>query len=298
MPWKLILCEIVLCHILAIVMKIVCYIDGRKVTKSKAKISVFDNSLFYADGLFETFMAFGDNIIFLKDHLSRLKKGAELIDLKIPVSEKKLVTWLNRANAANTASIKKIRLTITAGETTFWAGKPSRPRVIIIVTDYKMPTSPFRLSVSPYRIDHASPFRNVKTLSFIIEMTSRKHAYSSKYDDAILLSRNGYIAETTSANIFWVKNGTLYTPPLEAGCLEGMIRKHIIAIAKSNNIPIVEKRSRLRTLLKADEIFVSSSLKLIIPVISITTDKTYRYKSGRLTRKLGNLLLEYINSGG
>jgi len=279
-------------------MNIVCFIDGKKVSKSSAKISVFDNSLFYADGLFETFMAFGDNIIFPEDHLTRLQKGADLINLIIPVSMKTLMKWLNRANKANSASTKKIRLTITAGESSFWAGKTGRPRVIIIVTDYIMPTSPFRLLVSPYRIDHASPFRNVKTLSFIIEMTSRKHAYSSKYDDAILLSRNGYIAETTSANIFWIKKGILCTPPLEAGCLEGTIRKHIIEIAKSNNIPIVEKRARLSTLLKADEIFVSSSLKLIIPVMSITTDKTHRYKTGPLTKKLKSLLLDYINSGG
>ncbi|MCP4704661.1 MAG: aminotransferase class IV [candidate division Zixibacteria bacterium] len=279
-------------------MKIVNFIDGKKVPKSEARISIFDNSLFYADGLFETFMAFGDNIIFLKNHLKRLKKGAELINLNIPVSEKQLSNWLNKANQSNPAHIKKIRLTITAGESAFWAGKSGRPKVIIIVTDHKIPTTPFRLLVSPYRIDHASPFRNVKTLSFIIEMTSRKHAYSSKYDDAILLSRTGYVAETTSANIFWVKKGILYTPPLEAGCLDGMIRKHTIEIAKSNDISIVEKRSRLKTLLNADEVFVSSSLKLIIPVSTITTIKTYRYKTGVITKRLGNLLLKYINSGG
>lgn len=287
----------VLSYILVFIMNIVCFIDGKKVSRSEARISVFDNSLFYADGLFETFMAFGNNIIFPDDHLVRLQKGADLINLIIPVSMKTLMKWLNRANKANSAGTKKIRLTITAGESSFWAGKSGRPRVIIIVTDYKMPTAPFRLLVSPYRIDHASPFRNVKTLSFIIEMTSRKHAYSSKYDDAILLSRNGYVAETTSANIFWVKKGFLCTPPLEAGCLEGTIRKHIIEIAKSNNIPIVEKRARLSTLLKADEIFVSSSLKLIIPVMSISTDTTHRYKTGMLTKKLKNLLLDYINSG-
>jgi len=279
-------------------MKIVTFIDGKKVAKSDAKISVFDNSLFYADGLFETFMAFGKNIIFLEDHLKRLKKGADLINLKIPVSDKILAKWLHLANMANPSPIKKLRLTITGGESSFWAGKSGRPRVIIIVTDYKLPTKPFRLSISPYRIDHASPFRNVKTLSFIIEMTSRKQAYSSKFDDSILLSRNGYVAETTSANIFWVKNGVLYTPPLAAGCLEGMIRKHTIEIAKLKYIPIIEKNSRLKTLLNADEVFVSSSLKLIIPVCSIRSDKTYCYKYGPITKRLKKLLFKYINSGG
>ena len=281
-----------------IMMKIVCSIDGKRVSKSHAKISVFDNSLFYADGLFETFMALDDNIVFLEDHLKRLQKGAELINLKIPVSDKTLAIWLNQTNQLNPSPTKKIRLTITAGESGFWAGKTGKPRVIIIVTDYHIPTHSFRLTVSPYRIDHASPFRNVKTLSFIIEMTSRKQAYSSKFDDSILLSRDGYVAETTSANIFWIKKGILHTPPLEAGCLEGMIRKHTIEIAKLHNIPIVEKRARLNTLLKADEIFVSSSLKLIIPVTYISTDKTYRYKIGPLSKRISKLLFEYINFGG
>ncbi len=277
-------------------MIIICSINGKEVPREKAKVSIFDNSLFYADGLFETFLSLGDKIINLDDHLNRLDKGAGLIKLKIPVNRERLIKWLNAANRKHHSSVKKIRLTITAGDSSFWAGQASPPRVIIIVTNYKIPTGPFRLTVSPYRIDPASPFRNVKTLSFIIEMTSRKNAYSSQYDDAILLGRNGFIAETTSANIFWVKKGRLYTPPLEAGCLDGMTRRNIIELAAENDIPVAEKFSKFNSLVDADEIFVSSSLKLIIPVISITANNTYSYKIGRVTNKLQALLLKSMNS--
>ncbi|HHI03178.1 MAG TPA: hypothetical protein ENL22_06625 [candidate division Zixibacteria bacterium] len=275
-------------------MRINCSINGKAVPNSQAKISVFDNSLFYADGLFETLMAIGGKPVFLDDHLRRLEKGADLIGIKLPVSIETISRWIVGANKKNEAPVKKIRVTVTAGDSAFWAGKKSAPRIIIIVTEYELPTKPFRLTVSPFRVDGRSPFRNVKTLSFIIEMTSRKQAYSEKYDDAILLNRRGNVAETTSANLFWVKKGVLYTTPLTAGCLEGMTRKHIIDLAKKNDIPARIKNIKLDELLKSDEIFVTSSLKLILPVISIDTDKRHEYRSGPLTKRLKSLLIRYI----
>ena len=275
-------------------MRINCSINGKAVPNNRAKISVFDNSLFYADGLFETLMAIGDKPVFLDDHLHRLERGADLIGIKLPVSVNTISRWIKDANRKNRAPVKKIRVTVTAGDSAFWAGKKSAPRIIIIVTEYEIPIKPFRLTVSPFMVDGKSPFRNVKTLSFVIEMTSRKHAYSAKYDDGILINRRGNIAETTSANLFWVKKGVLYTTPLTAGCLDGMTRKHIIELANESEIPIRVKNIKLNELLKSDEIFVTSSLKLLLPVISIDTDRRYKYKSGSLTKRLKNLLIKYI----
>lgn len=277
-------------------MKINCSINGQSIPKKRARISIFDNSLFYADGLFETFAAIGDNVIFIEDHLDRLERGARLIRLALPCSRDRIRRWIMAANKKNTAPIKKIRVTLTAGDSAFWAGKKSKPRILIIVTEYSFPIQPFRLTVSPYQVDQDSPFRNVKTLSFIIEMTSRKKAYSSRFDDGILLNRSGNVAETTSANIFWVKNGILFTTPLEAGCLDGMTRKHIIEMAEHRNIPCRIRNIKLNDLLKADEVFVTSSLKLIIPVISIKAEKTYKFRVGPLTLELKKMFLDYIEA--
>ncbi|PKK83787.1 MAG: hypothetical protein CVT49_06520 [candidate division Zixibacteria bacterium HGW-Zixibacteria-1] len=276
-------------------MKINCSINGKAVPNSRAKISVFDNSLFYADGLFETLLAIGDKVIFLDDHLDRLEKGAALIGINLPVTRDKIRQWINAANLKNSAPVKKVRVTVTAGDSAFWAGKRTDPRIIVIVTEYEIPTQPFRLTVSPFRVDQHSPFRNVKTLSFIIEMTSRKRAYSESFDDGILLNRKGNVAEATSANLFWVKDGVLFTTPLTAGCLEGMTRKHIIELAKTDKIPIKIKDIKLADFLKSDEIFVTSSLKLILPVISITADKKFTYKAGLITNKMKARLWEFIS---
>jgi len=275
-------------------MRINCSINGKAIPKPQAKVSIFDNSLFYADGLFETLMAVGDRVIFLEDHLDRLEKGARLIHLALPYARDQIRRWICETNRKNKDSIKKIRITVTAGDSAFWAGKRTNSRVIIITTGYEPPTKPFCLTVSPFRVDQGSPFRNVKTLSFIIEMTSRKRAYSSKYDDAILLNRAGNVAEATSANIFWIRNGTLFTTPTSSGCLEGMTRKHILELAKTHRIPARVKNISLTGLLRADEIFITSSLKLIIPVSSITADQTYGYEVGPITKRLRRLLWDSI----
>lgn len=275
-------------------MKINCSINGRPVPREKAKVSVFDNSLFYADGLFETFLAIGDRVIFLEDHLDRLEEGAKLIGLDLPCSRRDIERWIVNTVKKNKAHIKKVRATITAGDSAFWAGEKSKSRIIVIVTDYELLKKPFRLTVAPFRVDQDNPFRKIKTLSFIIEMTSRKRVYASRYDDGILLNRKGNVAETTSANIFWIKNGVLYTPPVSAGCLEGMVRKHILKLAAKNDIPVKVKDTNLANLLKADEIFVTSSIKLIVPVSSITTERLYRYKLGPITRRLKKILWEHI----
>ncbi|UCD16202.1 MAG: aminotransferase class IV family protein, partial [Candidatus Zixiibacteriota bacterium] len=261
-------------------MKVNCSINGKVVPRGAAKISIFDNSLFYADGLFETMLALGDRVVFLEDHLDRLEKGADLINLRLPASRSRIAAWIRKTTSLNRARVKKIRLTVTAGDSAFWAGRKTAPRVTVIVTDHHLPSKPFRLMVAPFRVDQDSPFRNVKTLSFVIEMTSRKEAYMLRFDDAIMLNRAGYVAETTSANVFWVKDHRLFTSPLTSGCLEGITRKHILGVAAAEGIPAFERNIRLSNLLRADEIFITSSIKLIIPVKSIKADRAINFTTG------------------
>ena len=86
-------------------MRINCSINGKAVLKSQAGISVFDNSLFYAEGLFETFLALGDRVIFLDNHLDRLEKGANLINLKLPCSRESIGRWISSTNRKNQSKI-------------------------------------------------------------------------------------------------------------------------------------------------------------------------------------------------
>lgn len=267
--------------------KTITMLDGKLVPPSRAVISVFDNSLLYAEGLFETCLAVDERVVFLSEHLKRLYRGATLTDMTMPVNRKTLRDWFGRIAAKHPARIKKIRLTLTAGEAARWAGKQGRPRLILSAAEHIIPTHPYSLHVSEYPIDEGSVFRRIKTISYALHAAALKKAEKMGCDDALLLNRNNQIAEVTSANIFWLKGGSVFTPALEDGCLEGVTRGRVLAEVKKLELTVIEKTDSLPGLLAADEVFVSSSLKLIAPVSMIVYgQKKQTFEVGEITRQL------------
>ncbi len=268
-------------------LKTITTINGRLVSGKQAVISVFDNSLLYAEGLFETLLGIDDTPLFEKEHLLRLHRGARIIGLPIPVSDAALSKWMRLTLRRHPDRIKKLRLTITSGESARWTGHQGKPRVILSASPHEIPTEPFRLFVSDFRVDQHSIFRNIKTISYVISAAAIRQAKDRKLDDALLLNERGEVAEVTSANIFWVTKGRAYTPPLSAGCLEGVTRGRVLKEARKIGLPIKEKLVSLPELLAADEIFISSSLKLVVGVSKIIQNRSaHRFSPGPVTAKL------------
>ena len=265
-------------------MKLVTSINGRIVKRGQDRISVFDNSLLYAEGLFETCLAVDGRLIFLKQHMDRLFRGARVIGMKIPVDHNTISRWMTKTTQAHPNRIVKVRLTVTAGESSRWVGKQGKAQVIISVSPHTIPTELFDLQVSPFRVDQDSVFRRIKTLSYIIHAIALGQAKSSGRDDALLLNEKNQVSEVTSANIFWVKRKRIFTPPLNSGCLDGITRRIVMIEAGKLGIEVAEKVITMNSLAKADEIFISSSLKLVIGVARIRTDKeTLKFNSGEFT---------------
>ncbi len=268
-------------------------INGRPIPYSQAMISVFDNSLLYAEGLFETFLACEDRVLFQKEHLDRLYQGAAIIDLKPPVGRRRLAEWMRATLKAHPDRIKKLRLTITSGEAARWVGVQGKPRVILSAAPHTLPRRPFRLQVSNWKVDQDSEFRRIKTISSAIHAAALKRARQQKYDDALLLNQKGRVAEVTSANIFWRRGGKVYTPPVTAGCLEGVTRRLILREAGKLKLPVLEKSEKLDRLIEADEVFISSSLKLVIGVSEIAYGrKRYLFEPGDITRTIAGRIAE------
>lgn len=268
-------------------MKTLVSINGKPVARDKARLSVFDNSLLYAEGLFETLLAVGDRLIFEPFHLKRLRSGASAIGLKLPVSLATIGDWTRTVAAAHPARVKKVRLTVTSGESARWRGRQGNPQVIVIAVPHAIPERPFRLFVSPLRVDQLSTLRRIKTISYVLQAAALKQAVERGFDDALLLNERERIAEVTSANIFWVKRGRIYTPPLSAGCLEGVTRAVVLKEASRLGFDVAEKDAGLRRIAAADEIFLSSSLKLVLAVSEISDGRLQlRFRPGPITRVL------------
>jgi len=267
--------------------KTVTSINGKLVSHREARISVFDNSLLYAEGLFETLLACDDRVLFLDEHLDRLYKGAKVIDLAPPVSRVTLARWMKTTLRAHPSRIKRLRLTVTSGEAAKWVGRQGKSQVIMTVAPHDVPISPFRLQVSEFRVDQNSEFRRIKTLSYAIHAAAFKRAWQQGYDDALLLNEKGLVAEVTTSNIFWRHGSKVYTPPLTAGCLEGVTRSIVLRGAGKHGVKIIERTEPLSRLIEADEIFITSSLKLALGVAEIAHGrKRYRYQTGEITRHL------------
>ncbi len=272
-------------------------IDGRFVGAEDAKISVLDNTFLYAEGLFETLLAVDDRLIFCKRHMERLTKGSKVIDLKLPVPVATIRKWLAAAAAKHPARYKKVRLTITSGDSARWTAKPGKPRVVISASEHKFLERPYKLQVSDFRVDQDSIFRQIKTVSYAIQAAAFRKALADGFDDALLINESGKVAEVTSANIFWIRQGRLYTSPLSAGCLDGTTRKTVLDVARQTGIRVVEKSETLRSVCSSDEVFICSSLKLISPVEVISEGKrVWKFKTGPVTEKLARLFLQMVET--
>ena len=277
--------------------KIVTSIDGRFVGQTAARISVLDNTFLYAEGLFETLLAIDDRLIFARRHMERLAHGAEVTGLKLPVSIPQIRKWLISAAAKHLARFKKVRLTITAGDSARWLDRPGKPRVVISVSEHRFLGRPYRLQVSDFRVDQDSIFRQIKTVSYAIQAAAYRRALADGFDDALLINESGKVAEVTSANIFWIRKNRLYTSPLSAGCLNGTTRKTVMDVARQIGIRVVEQSTTLKTVCDADEVFICSSLKLVSPVSEIAHGrKKWRLTTGPLTDKLARLFEQMVET--
>lgn len=266
-------------------------INGRRAPSNRARISVFDNAVLYADGIFETLLSFENRVVFLDEHLDRLYRGADALGLELPVDRPRLAHWMVKTVSLHPARIKKLRLTITRGESARWVGVSGQPQVILSAAPHTLPVRPFSVWVSDLRVDQTSGFRTIKTLSYALNATAYNRARMRGCDDALLLNSAGRVAEITSANIFWVKRGRVYTPPVSSGCLGGVTRIKTFSAAERLGIRIEERDVTLRGMVTADELFLTSSLKLLLPVGRIRDgQQSWRFATGPLTQRLRQLL--------
>jgi branched-chain amino acid aminotransferase len=254
-------------------------IDGTRVAPEAATISVFDRGLLYGDGLFEVLRTRAGEPVELAAHLDRLYAGAAELALHAP-PRAELERWV-RATIDGTGD-HRIRIVLTRGPgalaTRFAALGPGR--TIVIVEPLPPQPREIALAIVDWPIARrAAPAR--KALSFLDHLIARELAAAAGADEAVRLDAEGNVAECATANIFAVIAGTVVTPPA-LGILPGVTRARVLAAARG-----VERLLSVPELRAADEIFVTSSLRGVVPVTSL--DGTLR-PVGPTFRSLSSLI--------
>ena len=138
-------------------------------------------------------------------------------------------------------------------------------------------------------------YSHVKSMDYFVFRQALQEAKSRGYDEAILLNRNGQLVEGSTTNLFFVKNGILFTPSTRCGCLIGIVRQIILDCARAHNIPVQTGAYSIKDLQKADEAFITNSLIGVKPLVSVDGHGIGKTSIGAVTAKLRRIYHHYIN---
>ncbi len=270
------------------------YINGQYFAKEDAKISVFDHGLLYGDGVFEGLRAYSGKIFRLEQHLTRLYESALAIMLTIPVSPAELGQAIKDTLLRNNISDGYIRVVITrgAGSLGIDPDKTADPQVIVIADHIQL--YPKELYENGMEIVTASTIRNhpaalnprIKSLNYLNNILAKLEGKRAGCLEALMLNHRGEVAECTADNIFLVRRGELFTPPTDAGILEGVTRNAVIELAQQAGIAVREITLTRHDVYVADECFLTGSGAEIIPVIKVDMRTIGSGTVGSMTRQL------------
>src|SRR5438046_47316 len=224
------------------------YVDGKFYAEGEAKVSVFDHGLLYGDGIFEGIRFYNGRVFRVEEHLERLWDSARSICLEIPLSQRAMTEALLETIRKNDLRDGYIRLLVTRGVGNLGLNPAQckRPSVIIIATTIVLyPAEMYQrgltvVTVATRRTGPGALNPAVKSLNYLNNVMARIEANLSGADEALMLNDQGCIAECTADNIFVIKRGEIFTPPITAGALRGITRSVVFEIAAELGIKISE----------------------------------------------------------
>ncbi len=251
------------------------YIDGKFYSEKEAKISVYDHGLLYGDGIFEGIRFYNGRVFRFEEHIERLWDSARSICLEIPMSPREMSEAVLETIRQNDLRDGYIRLLVTRGVGNLGLNPAQckRPSVIIIVAKIALyPESVYRngLTVVTCATRRTSPSAlnpAVKSLNYLNNVMARIEANLAGADEALMLNEAGNVAECTADNLFIIKHGQIFTPPISAGALRGITRSIILEIAAELGIKATEGDITRHDVFIADECFLTGTAAEVIPVV-------------------------------
>ncbi len=279
------------------------WLDNKLVDEADAKISVFDHGLLYGDGVFEGIRVYNSRIFELQAHIKRLYESAKVIRLEIPMKRNELTSAIEKTVEANGVIDGYIRLVVTRGIGTLGLNPfvCENSRLFIIADNIQL--YPEELYEKGMKVISATTIRNhplalspqVKSLNYLNNILAKIEALDNNVPEAIMYNHESYVAEATGDNVFIVRNGVIYTPPVEAGSLEGITRAVVIRLAKKEKLTVVEKNLTKVDLYICDELFLTGTAAEVIGVVEIDGRIIGDGKPGPITKLLRKNFFEYAH---
>jgi branched-chain amino acid aminotransferase len=269
------------------------YIDGKFYSKASAKVSVFDHGLLYGDGIFEGIRFYNGRVFRLEEHLARLWDSARSICLEIPMTVRDMTEAVLETIRQNHLRDGYIRLLVTRGIGNLGLNpiQCKCPSVIIIAAMIALYHESFYrkgltiVTCATRRSNPAALNPAVKSLNYLNNVMARIEANLANADEALMLNDAGNVAECTADNVFVIKRGQIFTPPITAGALRGITRGIVFEVAAELGIKVLETDITRHDIFVADECFLTGTAAEIIPVVKADGRLIGNGKPGPITTR-------------
>lgn len=277
----------------------VVWMDGELVPWGEAKVHVLTHALHYGYGVFEGIRAYetarGPAVFRLREHLERFHRSAHMLLMEIPYSVPELIdatAEVVRANGQPACYIRPVAFT-GYGEMGL---SPLSSQISVAIATWPWGAylgdegiaNGIRVKVSSWRRHDPNviPPAAKVTGGYVNSALAKAEAIKAGYDEAILLSPQGFVSEGTGENVFCVLDGVLVTPPLAAGALAGITRNTVMTLAREAGIEVREANLLRSDLYTAEEVFFSGTAAEVVPIASVDDRPVGEGKPGPVAREL------------
>lgn len=250
----------------------------------EAKISVFDQGFLYGDGVYETLRTYGGSVFQMDEHMQRLGSSVKTLKMAESFDVAKVEKWIVKLVKKNGYKESRVRVQVTRGENGFDFGEGKRLNVVIMAERLKdLDPSIYEKGVDVMTIDGSRLRAKVKSTSLLPMIVARQEAADVGAFEAIFV-KDGWVKEGSISNVFVVKGDVIFTP--KKGVLLGITRDLVVRLVRKLGLKVLEGDFTKRKLYNADEVFITSSVKGMIPVKKVDGRKIGHGRPGSITKNL------------
>ncbi len=271
------------------------YLNGAFVPEAQAQISVFDQGFLYGDGIFESFRSVNGRLYQFPLHYQRLLQSAQALSYPMLFSQQELESQLLELQQRNALVNGYFRVTVTrgTGQVGFLREMNSSLTCLIIGREFQgIDESLYQqgvpLSVAGTRRNAPEAISpKIKSISNLNSLLGRLEARATGAIEVIMLNSRGHLCEGSASNLFWVRDGWVFTPDVSTGLLEGVTRSTIIRLCEQKlNLRVISGEFRLQDLHYSDEVFITSTSLEVLPVVRVDNFVIGQGQVGPIARNL------------
>jgi branched-chain amino acid aminotransferase len=281
-------------------------VNGRISAGEDAVISVFDHGFLYGEGIYETLRTYNGRLFLYDRHMRRMRNSARLIDLGLPFTEDELAALIRDTIAAakleHVEAYVRVLVTRGVGELTYDLKATPNPSWVVIVKPLLSPAA--EIYENGVRVVLVDVVRNhpqsvnpmIKSNNLMNSALAAQEALKRGGFEAVMRNYRGELTECTQSNLFIVQNGVALTPPLESGLLPGITREFVFEIGREAGIEVREQILRDADLFAAEEAFLTSTTREVLPIVAVDEREIGSGKPGLVTLKLLKVFRDHASS--